>query len=156
MAGAAIKIFLNQIEKDIQIAICTGINTILEKQTDKIGGIITENLNKLFEIEGIKKQLEKLVTDMITKQFSTIFESDEINNIFQKQITEMVNKKLSFVNQHNGVVAQSAPEVEAITGAEVTKIPHTNAESKRQVSLGGKKSKSRKSRKSRKSKSRKR
>ena len=58
----------------------------------------------------------------------------------------MVNKKLSFVNQHNGVVAQ--------TGAEVTKIPHTNEESKQQVSLGGKKS--RKSRKSKKSKSRKR
>jgi hypothetical protein len=147
MAGAAIKIFLNQIEKDIQIAICTGVNTILEKQTDKIGGIITENLNNVFKTEGIKKQLETLVT----KQFSTIFESDEINNIFQTQITEMVNKKLSLVNSNNGAVALAGSEsdVDEPTASQPPPPPSS-------VSRGGRKSKSRKSRKSKSIKLRKR
>ena len=90
--AAAIKIFLNEIQKDVQQAICTGINTILEKQTDKIGGIITDNLNKLFEIDDIKKQLETLVTNMITNQFSTIFEGEEIKNIFKEQLKLHLNK----------------------------------------------------------------
>jgi len=149
MAGAAIKIFLNQIEKDIQIAICTGVNTILEKQTDKIGGIITENLNKLFEIEGIKKQLETLVTDMITKQFSTIFESEEIKKIFQDQFRLHLNKIIAGAASSSvgGGPGDTIDEDKSV----ISPLPAK--------SEGGrlrKSKKSKKSRKSRKSKSRKR
>jgi hypothetical protein len=171
MAGAAIKIFLNQIEKDIQIAICTGVNTILEKQTDKIGGIITENLNKLFEIEGIKKQLETLVTDMITKQFSTIFESEEIKKIFQDQFRLHLNKIIAGAASASvgGAAsasvggAASASVGGAAASASVGGGPGDTIDEDKSVisplqakSEGGRLRKSKKSRKSRKSKSRKR